>query len=836
MLRFFLIFLVMAFSQIDGAFAVDPTPPGMYRNNGGRRDCQPGCYCKGHSGKGKWWFINDIKNGCEKRWDKVTKELSSSIGVYLCPTEFSKSAKGAKSIEDCYYQTSGGTKVYHKTVNCAVGYYLPANSTTCQKCSTGYTCAGYNGLPSGTEKGRTAKTYKCAAGQYLPAAKETCVTCPVNNYCSGGSFKYNATASQGLTKCPQGKVTLGKTGQTAASACQTLMTSCSAGNYLDAANNKCVACPAGFSCPGGAAPRAACPTEFPKSDGNASSESDCYYVSGSTKVYYKKIPCIQGTYLPANSNSCVQCPKGYNCPGTSPNYPSKVPLGSSRISISCEAGKYLSKGAIECNTTCPTNHYCGGGTYDYSDAADQGKIACPNGTSTDGKTGQSSKAQCLDPSQIIKECPAGEYAEKGTECMVCISGYYCPAQNKGKSACPNGFTKSAAGATVITDCYYGNNVYYKKSSCPEGQYLPANSNTCKACPAGYNCTGYNGYPSASDQGNTPKSITCAAGKFLGAGKQTCDTCPADHYCEGGTYSFNPTSAQGKTECTDGKITYDETGKTKPADCKVVPTSCAAGEYLVDRKCQRCSSGHYCPGGVDQIPCPASEPSVWHEPSAYPDTYYAVDGEDVVQIKSTSYVVTSGPEGNKKASDCTMVYHLTNKRGNLTNENVKYNPDSGKYDVGGDVYYTSANPGFYLSEKYSENYCSEKASERYMRYRHALLCPTDKWCPGVKQTPCTAGTYEAEVGKKEVEEVECAKGSYLPANTNTCALCDTSKYDCPGSKYTTTHRHQGRYKTFTQAQLLYGPSGIKPLDPADSCWGVLSQVGFKNCVLGISDSE
>ena len=184
----------------------------------------------------------------------------------------------------------------------------------------------------------------------------------------------------------------------------------------------------------------------------------------------------------------------------------------------------------------------------------------------------------------------------------------------------------------------------------------------------------------------------------------------------------------------------------------------------------------------------------------------------------------------------MVYHLTNKRGELSNEGVKYNPDTGKYDIGGNVFYRSANPGFYLSEKYSENYCSEKTSERQMLYRHALLCPPDKWCPGVKQTPCTAGTYEAEMGKKETEVVDCPKDSYLPANTNTCALCDTSKYSCPGNKYTTTHRNQGRYKTFTQAQLLYGPSGVKPPDPTDSCWGVISPVGFKSCVLGVSDSE
>lgn len=829
MMRIFSIFLVLLFTGINVADAAKKAPAGQYRNSLRNHDCKPGCYCLG-GGNFTWWG-DDVKTGCKNRWGKITTSLNSK-GVYLCPSGFPESNSGAATKDVCFYW-AGSTKVYYRQANCKSGQYLPADSNSCAACPAGYTCSGFSGYPAKTDQGLTPKTFKCSAGQYMPAGMQACAICPVDNYCPGGTFKFNATAAGGKNICPSGTITMDKVGQSSSAACKKAENTCPAGKYLE--NYTCLSCPAGSSCPGGLAKSRKCPTDYPNSADHTKTEEECYYEVNNVKVKYKWAICRAGQYLPANSNSCAACPAGYTCSGFS-GYPAKTAQGLTAISINCQPGKYLAKGTLVCDKTCPVDSYCSGGAVVFNETSDGGISKCPTGKSTDGKSGARGVSECLSASEIIKICSAGTYAELGTECQACSKGYYCTDQNKGKTQCPNGFSDSDIGAKEETQCYFGNKIYYKQVTCPAGQYLPANSNSCAACPTGYVCdTGYTGYPKTVDQGITPKSIQCPAGQYLPANKQTCVACPIDSYCIGGTFSFNPTTANGRTPCPDGKTTYDATGGTNASACITIPTSCPGGQYLADRKCHECPAGHYCIGDTEKIPCPASTPQVWRTPSTYPDTYYANDAENAVQILDSTYIPTwDSLKGKSKISDCVIVYHVKNLRSNsFVDEGVKYNTETGRYDIGGRVYYKNVNPGYYLKERYSDTYCENK--DRNMLYNMALLCPPDKWCPGVKQTSCSAGAYEDEMGIAEPVPVQCSAGQYLPANQQYCAPCDTSKYSCPGSEsgkpFYTTHRDQGRYIAFTQAQMLYGPRGEKTSDPTDTCWGNLGDIGYKNCVFG-----
>ena len=48
----------------------------------------------------------------------------------------------------------------------------------------------------------TVNSYTCAAGKYLPKNKTSCSNCTSGNYCKGGTFKFNPSTDQGLSKCP----------------------------------------------------------------------------------------------------------------------------------------------------------------------------------------------------------------------------------------------------------------------------------------------------------------------------------------------------------------------------------------------------------------------------------------------------------------------------------------------------------------------------------------------------------------------------------------------------------------------------------------------------------
>ena len=169
---------------------------------------------------------------------------------------------------------------------CSATYYLPANSTTCAACPTGYYC---NGGAFNTENNETDQGLTSCARNYFRDADNKCVACGVNSYTVN---KNNGTA------CTCNSGTYSSTGaSTSASGCPKI--TCVAGTYLPAGKTICETCPVGYYCAGGIVD-----TENNESDQGLTSCSENYYRDGDACV-----ACGENSMTPNNNNatscSCV---------------------------------------------------------------------------------------------------------------------------------------------------------------------------------------------------------------------------------------------------------------------------------------------------------------------------------------------------------------------------------------------------------------------------------------------------------------------------------------------------------------------------------------------------
>ena len=419
------------------------------------------------------------------------------------------------------------------------------------------------------------------------------------------------------------------------------------------------------------------------------------------------------------------------------------------IQVTCNAGSYLPKKSVSCQP-CTTGSYCSGGTFTFSETANQGLTTCPSGyTSAAGATAEdrcyisigNGKYLATAKSTTQTACPAGTYKAAHTvyygstsACSNCGVGTYSTGGATSCTACPSGYT-SDAKATAQNKCYI---------NVGAGKYIgTAKSTTQTACPAGkYNPAHKVNYGSTSACGN------CAVGTYSTGGAASCTACPSGYTSAAGA------TAQNKCYISVANGKYLATAKSS------TQTACPAGTYKAAHTvyygstsaCSNCGTGTYSTGGATSCTsCPSGYTS-GSGTTAQNRCYISVGaGKYLGTAKSTTQ--TACPAGTYKVAH-TVYYGNTSACSNCA---------AGTYSTGGTASCTTCPSGYTSAAKATaQNKC-------YISVGAGKYLSSAR---GTTQTNCPAGTYKA------------AHTVYY-GSTSSCSNCGVGTYSTGGAASCTT---------------------------------------------------
>lgn len=297
-----------------------------------------------------------------------------------------------------------------------------------------------------------AESVVCANGYMLPAGYKYCVPCDNSNlkkastnnidtlWCPGGKFvigqkhqgiqvcNADTFADSKHKKCEKKKIIASRSAKKsisqnkvdnkksvarnlksriATTTANTSQITCKAGTYLPMGGksaNDCKSCLDGYYCTGGK-----WVPDPSMNQGLMKCAAGLIPDSTKTKCYnpdVNKIQCKPGTYLPANTKSCVNCLDEYACtggkwlPDPSMNQ-GLMKCAAGLISnnaktacktpdaMDCKAGEYIPANSTKCSKCSGTNKYCPGVAGKKS-AIDQGIYLCP-----DASKPNSEKTACV---------------------------------------------------------------------------------------------------------------------------------------------------------------------------------------------------------------------------------------------------------------------------------------------------------------------------------------------------------------------------------------------------------------------------------------------------------
>ncbi len=283
----------------------------------------------------------------------------------------------------------------------------------------------------------------------------------------------------------------------------------------------------------------------------------------------------------------------------------------SRSRITCDAGMYLPMGATTCRE-CEMGKYCPGGTFTYSESADNGLNQCPS-IFTYGDTGTKSESECRTMAieaqyikyangvfQIAQDDSDNEYCTGGMltygQAMTDVAKgentwfkYQCPSNSSNTDGAPyclcnENYTTTSDDATLIAlNAAISGNMCLR-NTCEAGTYMK--NNECVVCPAGNVC-------STDVPGNAPKTCSELTGGLYtlsAPGSSSIDAC----YTECEEYAITNGTAVPVEDTVFYPFECEFTGRSQTGNpCDIVngtciETSCNHNFELINGICTPCA--------------------------------------------------------------------------------------------------------------------------------------------------------------------------------------------------------------------------------------------------------
>ena len=367
----------------------------------------------------------------------------------------------------------------------------------------------------------------------------------------------------------------------------------------------------------------------------------------------------------------------------------------------------------------------------------------------------------LSGTGLSSSCPAGTYTVTSSQfsnagkpwCSPCAKGTYTSSSGQNScSVCPADTYVTTTGATSCTSCAAG----YGTTGNTAAGHDSASDCTAKTYIVGYN-PGQGGSGTAVTQSvtfNEPvltkpaNTFSKANATFVGWLANDGETLFEANHVYSYTFAGN-LSVEALWNCNEGYTLDTDSNSSTYNQC--VP--CAGGTYKDTKGNGACTA------------CPAANSST--QRTSFPEDFY--------NPTVRSFSLQTWTTGISEQGRCVANYYLSNDRGYFTDESVRYNTSTGKYDTtqNGNKYYTKLNAGYYLTTKYSSTYCDTNPSSRYMYYKDTVVCPAGSYCPGYTSMPlCSSGTYGDTLGLNP-----CPNGTYTnTAGQSSCTACATGYHN------------------------------------------------------------
>ena len=595
---------------------------------------------------------------------------------------------------------------------------------------------------------------ECAEGYYLPSGTTTCnASCPQGKYCSGGSFSFNASSDQGIN----GSVSAGYYSVGGCKKSNPTATS----DYVTGGN--CGVIKAGYWGAAGAT----------TNEGSGKVDAGYFSTGG-------------GTSKQPSSSGCLS---GYSCGVIKAGYYGVAGASTDEGSGQVAAGYYSTGGAttdkpVAASGGCLTGYDCG--------------LCDANSYSTGGGTSHT--------------------------CTPCsVPAYACNGNEYGTSICADGTTIIQNATQTLQNysqtCYRTTSEAGSTSHDSCGGEVKNNDKTWLTCFIVECETGYHK--------TLTTSWSCEVNTFnisydAGGGSGTAPTTPTS--C---TY--------GDTSCTAPANTYSKSGHnfagwactkgdntscgTFAADASIATATATNGDTItltatwsIESNIS-CSAGYYLPAGSTACNTKCPEGKYCAGGGSY--TYNATSDQGISGICGDNQWSDEG------ASACSSCPGSMTNSGNSASDHAKKSSckitcaEKTFLDKGGSTC-SPCTAGYYCTGGTNLAY-----SDTNVQGRNGV-CDTNtysdegtastKTCTACPNGMTTSGTNGSDHAHKSSCKITCGAGTYLAANTSSCALCPAGKY-CNGGTFGFSSTDQG--VSGNVAAGYYSVKGCKVQTPSTS---------------------